>query len=77
MTQTIEVESIRRLDIKAGETLVVGLPDGATPEDAARVQAAAEYRVPHDVNVIVMSAGIDLTVVADGCQSSPASPAAG
>ena len=77
MTQTIEVESIRRLDIKPGETLVVGLPDGATPEDAARVKDAVEARVPHGVNVIVMSAGIDLTAVADGCQSSPASPVAG
>lgn len=72
MTQTIEVESIQRLVINPGETLVVGLPDGATAEEAARVKAAAESAVPDGVTVLVKSANIELSVVADGCPSSPA-----
>lgn len=70
MTQTIELESIRRLDIKPGEILVAGLPDGATAETGARVKAALEAAVPDGVNVLVKSASIDLSVVA--CPSSPA-----
>lgn len=72
MTQTIEVESIQRLDINPGETLVVGLPDRATSEEAARVKAAVEAAVPAGVQVLIKSANIELTVVADGCPSSPA-----
>ena len=72
MPQTIEVESIQRLDVKPGETLVVRLPERTTSEVARQVKAAVEAAVPDGVQVLITSANIELTVVADGCPSSPA-----
>ena len=77
MTQTIEVESIRRLDIKPGETLVVGLPERATREEMEQVRATLPNYLPDGVKVLITSANIELSVVGDGCPSSPASTAAG
>lgn len=68
MSQTIEVESIRRLDIKPGETLVATLPISATPNHAAQAYAELKARLPDDVKVLVVS-GVELTVL---CPSSPA-----
>lgn len=73
MTQAIEVESIRRLDINPGETLVVGLPERATPEDVARVHATLPDYLPDGVDLLVVAANVDLSVIAaDQCPSSPA-----
>lgn len=73
MTQTIEVESIRRLDIKPGETLVVGLPERATQQDMDQVRAALTDRVPDGVKLLIVSSNVDLDVLAaDPCPSSPA-----
>lgn len=68
MSQTIELESIKRLDIRDGETLVATLPSTATMQDCDRAKAALESTLPN-VTVLVVSAGIDLQVL---CPSSPA-----
>lgn len=68
MSQTIEVESIKRLDIGAGETLVVTLPQGVDAEYAQRAQSALSAELPN-VKVMVVSHGVALQVL---CPSSPA-----
>lgn len=68
MSQTIELESIKRLDIRDGETLVVTLPQGADAEYAQQAQAALSAELPN-VKVLVVSHGVDLQVL---CPSSPA-----
>lgn len=69
MSQTVELESIRRLDIRAGETLVVTLPEGATAQYAQQVHAALAAIVSPLVEIAVVSHGVDLQVL---CPSSPA-----
>lgn len=68
MSQTIKLESIKRLDIRAGETLAVTLPEGADVEYAQRVHRQLSDALPN-VNIIVTSYGVDLQVL---CPSSPA-----
>lgn len=68
MTQAIELESIRRLDIKPGETLVATIPPSATMQDLATVKAALESTLPN-VKVLVVTSNVDLQVL---CPSSPA-----
>lgn len=73
MSQTIELESIRRLDIKPGETLVATLPRDARPEHAEMVSAHLKDMVPDGVKVLVVTEDVDLTVLsADQCPSVPA-----
>lgn len=74
MSQTIEVESIRRLDIKPGETLVVTLPAGTPAEDVQRIRDLILDHVPDGVKLMLVSADVDLSVL---CPSNPASTADG
>jgi hypothetical protein len=73
VSQTIEVESIRRVDIKPGEILEVTLPPGTDADTAQRVHALLTAELP-DVKILLMSAGVDLQVL---CPSSRASTADG
>lgn len=68
MTQTIEVESIRRLDIRAGETLVATVPASVPHADVERIAACLRAELP-DVKVLVVSDTVDLQVL---CPSNPA-----
>jgi hypothetical protein len=68
MSQSIEVEDIKRLDIRDGETLVVTLPPRATVEQADKVLAALRHDLPN-VNVRVFEHGTRFDVL---CPSSPA-----
>jgi hypothetical protein len=72
MSQTIELESIRRLDIKPGEILVATLPRRATQEHASFAHAQLKANLPDGVEVLVVTADVDLSVL---CPPSPASPA--
>jgi hypothetical protein len=72
VSQTIEVESIRRLDIKPGETLVVGLPEGTRPEHVPPIRTVLEENMPDDVKLIFVSHGVSLGVISRECPSSPA-----
>lgn len=73
MSQTIELESIRRLDIKPGETLVATLPRDAHPRDIERAAEVLKDRLPDGVEVLVVSGNVDLSVLsADPCRSVPA-----
>lgn len=72
MSQAIEVESIRRLDIKPGELLVATLPARATRQEMDQVRVGLQQHLPDGVRLVIMSEDIELSVVADGCPSSPA-----
>lgn len=59
-----EIESIRRLNVKPGEVLVVAIPSGST---AARTQEIADLvrqRLPDGVEVLVATKDVDMQVVA-------------
>ena len=71
MSQTIELESIKRLDIKPGEILMVGLPEGARPEAVPPIRAMLEEAMPDGVTMIFVSHDVSLGVVSP-CPSSPA-----
>lgn len=73
MTQTIELESIKRLDIKPGETLVATLPAAMTHADMLRVKDHLVAALPPDVRLFVTSTDVDLSVLA--CPPGPACPA--
>ena len=73
MAQTIELESISRLDIKPGEMLVVTLREGTTPKAMQRVRDTLLDFVPADVKLLIVSHSVDLSVL---CPPSPACPAA-
>lgn len=73
MSQTIELESIRRLDVKPGETLVATLPEGVTRQEWAQVRDALAEYVPEGAKLLVVSGVVDLSVLsADPCPSVPA-----
>ncbi|SDT69500.1 hypothetical protein [Jiangella sp. DSM 45060] len=69
MSQTIEVESIARLDVRPGESLIVTVPNDFDAADADHVHRALRERLPAGVNVVIVQAGITFQVVA---QEAPA-----
>jgi hypothetical protein len=72
-SQPIGVESIRRLDVKPGETLVVTLPEGTRREDWTLVRDALTEYLPDGAKLLVVSGNVDLGVIsADPCRSVPA-----
>lgn len=64
MSQTIELESLRRVDIKPGETLVAAVPRGYTEEALHRMHSHLTRGLPHGVNVLIVADDVDLSVVA-------------
>jgi hypothetical protein len=65
VSEHIEIESIRRLDVKPGETLVFTLGRDITRENFDEAVQALESRVPTGVKVLVLSGPIDISVVAN------------
>lgn len=64
MARTIEVESIERLDVQPGETLVVTLPSDCLFEDVVRVKDEFQDRLPEGVKLLVLNGAVRLGVVA-------------
>jgi hypothetical protein len=64
VSQTIEIESIARLDVKPGETLVVTMPYQLSRDDAIEVQRTIQDRLPDGVDVLVVPRGVVFNVVA-------------
>lgn len=62
----IEVESIRRLDVKPGETLVVRVGDGADQETVEHIAHVMRERLPRGVDLLVVASDVELQVVAAG-----------
>ena len=63
MSQTIEVESIRRMVVNPGETLVVTL-EKPTQEQAEYIRHRMRDYLPDGVGILVVSSDITLNVVA-------------
>lgn len=73
MSQAIELESIRRLAVNPGETLVATLAGHPTTQVAVEVRDQLTPHLPDAVNLLIVSSDIDLSVLsADRCQSDPA-----
>jgi hypothetical protein len=68
MSQTIEVESIRRMDINPGDTLVVTMPH-PTHQEMDRVISLLRPSLPENVRIICVAPDVDMSVL---CPSSPA-----
>lgn len=69
MSETFELESIRRLDIKSGETLVVTTPADVRPHELQRISEQLRQTLP-DVRILVVNGNVDMQVL---CPSNPAS----
>lgn len=61
--EMIPVESIKRLDVRPGDTLVVTVPDDTDPKTFNLIADAFDGRMPDDVKVVVVTAGIEMQVV--------------
>lgn len=59
----LPVESIARLDVKPGETLVVRCCRSTRPQDAATLRRQAEANVPDGVKVLIVASDIELSVI--------------
>lgn len=64
MSESIEVESIRRLDVKPGETLVVNLGRDTRPEEFDAICRSFKGRFPDGVKVLCLAGDVDLSVIA-------------
>lgn len=62
MAEQIEVESIRRLDIKPGEVLVVQIPL-RTDKEIASVRDQLLRLLPEGIRVIVTGPDVDMQVI--------------
>jgi hypothetical protein len=62
MSQTIEIESIHRLDIKPGERFLVRIPARTTAEHRLRLVEAFGQVFP-DHRVLLVSDDIEISVV--------------
>lgn len=64
----LPVESIARLNIKPGETLVLRCHRTLSAQDAATFRRQAEAYVPDGVKVLIVASDIELSVIAaDSC----------
>lgn len=62
----IEVKDIRRLDIKAGETLVMRFERPATSEQAEAIRGYIRPHLPEGVKLLTIFGGpVEMDVVAD------------
>lgn len=59
----IEVESIARLDVKPGETLVVKIPESLTAQQVGVVAEAVRDQLPDGVKVLVLGGSVELEVI--------------
>jgi hypothetical protein len=62
--QTIEVDSIARLDIKPGETLLVTVPTPTSRDEVHAIRDAFMTQLPEGVRVLIKSGDIEVSVVA-------------
>lgn len=62
MSQSIPLESIKRLDIKPGDVLVATVPSGTTPERLQLVADQLKSKLPDDIKLLVVT-DIDLAVI--------------
>lgn len=63
MSEIIEVESIRRLDVGVGETLVFTLPDRLSMKEIDDLREKVEAHLPAGVRVLFTAPGVEMTVV--------------
>jgi predicted nucleic acid-binding OB-fold protein len=61
----LPVESIRRLEVKAGETLVVRVPSLTSKLQLEDIKATAQANLPDGVRVLVSNGEVELFVVAN------------
>lgn len=64
MTQQIEIESIARLDVKPGETLVVNLGNRLiTVEQRNQIADTVRQHMPEGVEVLITIGDVELKVI--------------
>ena len=63
MSETIEIESIRRLDVKPGETLCIKLPGRESASELARLRALVQENLPDGVKLLLLMPDVDVFVV--------------
>jgi hypothetical protein len=64
VSQTIEIESIARLDVKPGETLLVTLPTGLDTSQLQGYRDELVRRLPEGVEILLASDDVEFKVIA-------------
>ncbi len=59
----LPVESIARLNVRPGETLMVRCHRALSAQDAATIRRTAEAAVPDGVKVLIVASDIELSVI--------------
>lgn len=63
MSEPIEIESIQRLDVKPGDTLVVTLPDTVTRQDFEHISDVLRSKLPEAVKLLIVNGTVRFNVV--------------
>jgi len=71
MSETIELGSIARLDMKPGETLVVRFDRRLSQSEAADAKHHIQPHLPDGVKLLVVGEGVDLQVVTAASEWQP------
>lgn len=61
-TQPVEIESIRRLDLKPGDTLVLKVADALTEDESRSLRADLDRYLPEH-KAVILSGDLDLVVL--------------
>lgn len=71
MSETIELESISRLDVKPGETLVLRMPYRLSPQNVAAIEQRVRPHLPDGVRLLVIERDVEPFVVASASEFQP------
>lgn len=63
MSEAFNIESIRRLDVRPGETLVVTVRDPVSREEFERLVSDIRPKFPDGIKVLFVTANVELGVV--------------
>jgi hypothetical protein len=63
MSQTIDIEDIKRLNVKPGDVLLVTVPQGATADQAQHIKNLFETNLP--IRVVVKTAEVEVEIVGE------------
>lgn len=64
--ELISIESIRRLDVKPGGTLVVTMPEPLSAQEFERATTHLKDLLPEGIKIIVTTHNVDFSVIAGG-----------
>lgn len=65
MSDPIMLESVQRLDVKPGETVVLKLAAEPTEQEAQRITEQLRRAIPDGAKLLLLGPGMEISVVAE------------